>query len=339
MEDDVEMSKTTTKNSGERRKKKRLKCFLFSKIILAALPTIVFGAFTVVFTIQQDISEKNRREQDQRIADETNQRIIFKEYIDDMKELLFESDSNNISRRSLLQIEIQTLTVLKALDHNRKREVIRFLYRNRLIRRSSVNRVSLRGADLSNLRFGQSLTESCDFPELYLPGIYGQNIVFKECLLWGADFSEAIMPSAEFDRCLLSPSNFQYANLSGSILHSNHLLFANFTGANLTFSTITDGFFQSVDASNVDFHHSRINFDLTERVPIEVVSPNNLLNTRFPNGSFVQVDQSEIIPEARSPPTVKKRNLNNRFSHCSSFSLSVRQIQRIFGKKWSHLMQ
>ncbi|CAF4197515.1 unnamed protein product, partial [Adineta steineri] len=53
-------------------RKKLSKRLNIIKLLLAALPTVAFGVFTIVFTLQQDASAKATREQDQQQADETN---------------------------------------------------------------------------------------------------------------------------------------------------------------------------------------------------------------------------------------------------------------------------
>ncbi|CAF1928357.1 unnamed protein product [Rotaria magnacalcarata] len=105
---------------------KQSECLNICKFVLARLPTIAFGTFTVSFTLQQDVSTSTRpnREQGERKADETNRCAIFKEYIDDMKGLLLDESCEQNINKSLLQIQIQTVTLLKHLDTARKLDII-----------------------------------------------------------------------------------------------------------------------------------------------------------------------------------------------------------------------
>jgi hypothetical protein len=135
---------------------KKIRCLNFCKLLFAASPTIVFGLFTIIFTLQQESSAKATREQNQRQEDETNRRIIFKEYIDDMTNLLLNRADNQTIDKTLRHIRVQTLTVLPNLDVNRKRNVIVFLYENQLLRSDVLPNVDLHGANLNGLRFWSS---------------------------------------------------------------------------------------------------------------------------------------------------------------------------------------
>ncbi len=109
------------------------------KLFLAALPTVVFGVFTIVFNLQQDALAKATREQDQQQADEINRRTIFKEYIDDITALLLDRDYDANINKTFLHIRVQTLTALQYLDVQRKRDIIVFLYENRLLQSWQLN--------------------------------------------------------------------------------------------------------------------------------------------------------------------------------------------------------
>ena len=100
----------------QRPKEKR--CFKMIHLAFGALPTIVFGVFTIVYTQQQHVASQMAREQDQRQADENNRRILFKEYIDDIKELLLDGDFEMKNETLLIHIRVRTLTVLKSLNLN-----------------------------------------------------------------------------------------------------------------------------------------------------------------------------------------------------------------------------
>ncbi|CAF5206243.1 unnamed protein product, partial [Rotaria magnacalcarata] len=49
-----------------RKKARSIRCVSIFKLTLAALPTLVFGVFTIAFSLQQDAAAKAAREQDQR---------------------------------------------------------------------------------------------------------------------------------------------------------------------------------------------------------------------------------------------------------------------------------
>ena len=265
------------------------------KLSVAALPTIVFGVFTVVFTLQQDSSAQAMRQQDQRQADEINRRTTFKDYIDDVRALLLDDDFEYNIDRSLLHIRVQTLTVLKHLDPGRKHDIIRFLYENRLIHLNESVRLDLRGADLSEIKFIKPLDGFCDLSSLYLPGVYAKNIVFDGCWLVAANFDDASMVGAQFHSCNMASSTFRRSNLSQAKLDGNHLYKANFTSIHLVQSSISRAPFQDVDLTNADLFQSDISDQLLNPPIIGGLGPNVFLNTRYPNGSFSDIDTGNLI--------------------------------------------
>ncbi|UJR07448.1 hypothetical protein I4U23_011734 [Adineta vaga] len=265
------------------------------KILLAALPTIVFGVFTIVFTIQQNASARATREQDQRQADETNRRVIFKEYIDDMKELLLDENFKENSYKSLLHMRVQTLTALRNLDADRKHDIILFLYENHLIRHDKSPNIELHGADLTDVKFGKSSIEICDLTNISLPGISAQNIQFDGCLLTQARFNNALMSNAKFHSCQLAYVNFVKTNLTNAQFCDNQLYYANFTNALLTRTSIKGGVFQNVDLINTDLYKSDINDQLLYPLTNGGVMPNRFCNMRFPNGSFSKISNRNLV--------------------------------------------
>ncbi|UJR17406.1 hypothetical protein I4U23_004301 [Adineta vaga] len=275
-------------------------CLNLFRLLFAALPTIVFGVFTIVFTLQQDASAKATRAQDQRQADEMNRRLIFKEYIDDMRELFLHENFEKNINKSLLHIRVQTLTVLKHLDPVRKHDVIIFLYENRLIRRDQPYTVQLHGADLSGMKFIKSSTEQCDLPHLYLPGINANNIIFRNCFLVEAVFDNAFMNDAIFDSCNLASASFSSANLTNAYLHNNQFFNATFSGTYLVQTSIKAGVFQKVNLTNVDLYRSDISHSLLYPMTIDGIEPNIILNTRFPNATISDIDTRNLILDGQA---------------------------------------
>jgi uncharacterized protein YjbI with pentapeptide repeats len=290
---------------------KQVPCFSLFKLSLAALPTVVFGIFTIVFTLQQDASARATRQQDQQQADETNNRIIFKEYINGIKELLLDEHFQENMNKSLLLARVQTLTVLRHLDGHRKRDVILFLYENGLLRHDRPPNVDLRGANLIGMKFIQSSTEACDLKYLYLPGVYAENIVFDGCLLDEAVFEHASLVGARFGDCSLMQSNFANANLTRAQLRANLLYRANFTGASLVESSLETGVFQQVDLTNSDLYRSQASDQLLNPMAHGGVSPNIFVNTRFPNGSFSEINTKNLVTHGQAQSLVQYLLVNN----------------------------
>ena len=309
------------------------------KLSMAALPTIVFGVFTVIFTLQQDASARAMRQQDQRQADEINRRTTFKDYIDDVRALLLDDNFEYNIERSLLHIRVQTLTVLKHLDPDRKHDVIRFLYENRLIHLNETVRLDLRGADLSEIKFIKPLDGVCDLSFLYLPGVYAKNIVFDGCWLVAANFDDASMVGAQFHSCNMVTATFRNANLSQVKLDGNHLYNANFTSAYLVQSSIPRGTFHHVDLTNADLFQSDISDQLLHPLVVSGIGPNILLNTRYPNGSFSDIDTGNLIVDGQAQPQVCILNDLLFVPISAPHSFSVRVKWRSYGRESRHPLQ
>ena len=274
---------------------KKIRCLNLCKLLFAALPTIVFGVFTIIFTLQQDSSAKATREQDQRQEDETNRRTIFKEYIDDMTNLLLNRADNLTINKTLRHIRVQTLTVLQNLDANRRRDVIVFLYENQLLRSDVLPHVDLHGANLNGLRFWSSSSVACLLPYLYLPGTYAEKIIFDHCSLMGAVFDNASMSSAKFIGCPLRNARFVNTDLTEAQFQGNYVYLADFSGSYLTQSSITGGTFREVDLTNADLYQSDISNELLHPFAFSILRAHTFLNTRYPNGSFSYMNRQNFI--------------------------------------------
>ena len=260
-------------------------------LLVGALPTIVFGVFTIVFTQQQNAASQAAREQDQRQADENNQRILFKQYIDDIKELLLLVDGLKMKIETLLiHVRVRTLTVLKSLDASRKHDIILFLYESGLLDHVGDRAVDLRGANLNGVRFEKSSTEACDLDQLFLPGVFGEGIVFDGCAMTHAVFNNAAMPGAIFSSCMLDSASFSKANLKGARFHENMLSTSSFYGSDLSRSHIRGSFFAGVDLSNTDLYQSDIHPNFVSTMNLSsLISPSSLLLvSRQHHGAVVQ---------------------------------------------------
>ena len=108
--------------------------------------------------------------------------------------------------------------------------------------------VNLRGANLNGVRFEKSLTEACDLRHLYLPGIFGEGIVFDGCAMTHAVFDNAAMPGATFSSCMLDNANFSKANLKGAQFRENMLSGSRFYGSDLSQSSVRGGFFRQCES-------------------------------------------------------------------------------------------
>ncbi|CAF1435568.1 unnamed protein product [Adineta steineri] len=261
------MSETTDSNRVKR-------CLNIIKLILAAFPSIIFGGFTIIFTIQQNHVSNENRKQDQLQADELNIRKTFETYIDHVSILLVDHKFNRSNPEHLLYLRVKTLTALRHVDVNRKRDIILFLHESRLIRNAPYQ---------------------LDY--IYLPGIYAPNIVFSWCSLKYAVFDHASMSNAQILNSTISYSSFYQINAPNAIIgdiifHRNNFSNAILIGTH--FSGII-GWKEGVFLTNADlfvsytFEESALNFHNYD------INSLNFQNLRFPDGSFRSIDSSNLI--------------------------------------------
>ena len=269
------------------------------KMILAALPSIVFGLFTILFTLQQQRESQKNREQDQKQADERSIRASYENYISDVSALLLDRKFNRSNSDHLLHIRVKTLSVLRHVDAQRKRDILLFLYESRLIRKDMPQdtRLNLRGADLSDVQFIGTPDANWELHHLYLPGVRAANIVFRWCRL---DY-------AVFDGAFMSNAVFHYSSIAYLSLHRVHAPDLQMSEIFFFKNDIRDAFLHrfhlngaflvldTVDLSNSDL------LDLVNPQP-ELIDRNILLvpkvilqNTRLPDGSFGPINHSDLV--------------------------------------------
>lgn len=279
------------------------------KILLSALFPIIFGIFSIVFTIQQNIIAEKGREHEQRQALELKQQTAFNIYIDDVSKRLFAKDYQSDDKKFQSYIRIRTMTTLSQLDTDRKREIILFLYENGLIRTDipENKRINLRGADLSNIRFnGSSTTTLCNLDYIYLPGVVALNAVFSNCNMKGCDFSDANMAHTQFIETHLYESQLVRTNMNGvtfsyhSSLYKCNLTEATLVQSSFSASAVQRNWFFSTDLFKSDIPSHRL---LIEKTDIET---NYFHNARFPNGSFPYVIFRYMIQDGNAKNVVCK---------------------------------
>ncbi|CAF1310720.1 unnamed protein product [Adineta ricciae] len=282
-------------------KSKGSSCLKVIKFLLAAFPSVVFGVFTIVFTVQQHITGIENRKQDQKQADEQNIRSTFENYIDDISNLLLDEKFNRSNSEHLLHIRVKTLTTLRHVDINRKRDIILFLYESRLLRNDVPcnERLSLQDADLDKLTFQGSSSNPIQLDNLYLPGVYLSNAVFHWCILDYAVFDNSSMANVRFINSSISHVTFRRiyapdAIMGDLVFHEN-----DFTGSMLVRTSFVGGtdWKEEVDLTNTDLLDSRGNHGQLinwNSVPENVLI---LVNARLPNGSFHQINSTELISD------------------------------------------
>jgi uncharacterized protein YjbI with pentapeptide repeats len=279
--------------------KKGIRWMKMLKIMLIAFPSIIFGIFTIVSSLQQNNFTKMIREQDQKQSDELNIRTIFQNYINDITKVISQKISfNQTNNEDLLQIRVKTLTALNYLDPNRKRDMILFLYESQLLR-SDINRLDLTGANLSYVQFIGSPNSPILLNYLYFQGIKATNLVFKWCQLNNAILDYSFLPNMKLINVAIGNTSFRemYAPdmlIQNSIFHRN-----NFSGSIIcrVHMIINVYIRASIDFTNADLINNTLTYDdeqmnLTEHLidPLIIIR-----NARLPNGSFLFIDSKDLI--------------------------------------------
>ncbi|CAF4050618.1 unnamed protein product [Rotaria sp. Silwood1] len=285
-------------------------CLNINKMILAALPSIVFGVFTIIFTLQQNQAARENRKQDQQQADELSVRTTFENYINDISTLLLNRKFNRSNPEHLLHIRVKTMTVLRHVDANRKRDVILFLYESRLLRSDQPDneRLSLVDGNLSDVHFIGTLSALLQLSHLYIPGIYAPNIIFDRCQLDLAIFDGAFMPNAKIIDSAIFNTSFDrvYApdlTMGDVIFYQN-----NFQGAILHRMNFASGIdiFGTVDMTNADMLDSFTSQQTTINVSVFAHPFLILRNARLSNASFGPINDSNLVIDGGAEETVCK---------------------------------
>ncbi|CAF2098195.1 unnamed protein product [Rotaria magnacalcarata] len=201
-----------------------------------------------------------------------------------------------ISIDHILVIRTKTLSTLRQLEIERKREIILFLYENELIQNNKYpieELVALDNGDLTGIEFKHSMTFTCELKNLYLASILASNIIFNDCQLRNADFNGASMVQTTFNDCIMSSENFMNSDLTDASFNENNMRNIKFAGATLTRARIRNSILENVDFTNADLIDSNVNIDQLMSSIGE--KANIFINTRFPNSSFSAINRSQLI--------------------------------------------
>ncbi len=208
---------------------------LFVPVLIATIAG-VFTLFTVsqqneVFRQQNEIY-KQRDEAEK----ERNRQTLLLKYLGEIPELVekrlltLNDDENSKIQRTIARA--RTLSVLIALDSDRKGELIEFLSAAKLIEqdkpiisleRANLVNVNLERAYLVNVNLERANLEDANLERAYLV-----NVNLKDANLEGANLEGANLEDAN-----LEGANLEGANLEGANLADAYLWSVNLEGANL----------------------------------------------------------------------------------------------------------
>ena len=295
---------TKKTKTGNRRKC----CFIWTKLFVSALFPLIFGIFTITFTIQQGSIARANRDQDQAQTDELRRQTVYDNFIDEVSKLLHHHVNQSLVTYLQDDIRVKTLNSLSQVDSDRKCRIIQFLYENKLIR-SDESRiggiVSLDEGDLSGIRFVQSPKLRCRLDRVILSGVLASNVTFDQCQMHNAQFDGASMIGARFIKTILTSSTFIGTNLTGAVFLESNIRSVNFSSAVLTRAMFYGVRLERVDFTNADLLGS----DLTMKQLTNCSDDksNVLLNTRLPDGSFSVIDPLQLIENGAADMVVCER--------------------------------
>lgn len=208
-----------------------------SLLVVPILIATIAGMFTL-FTVSQQNEIFRQRDEAEK---ERNQQALLIEYLDEISELVekqlltLNDDDNSKAQRTIARA--RTLSVLRALDSDRKGELIQFLSAARLIERDKpiidLNRAYLEGANL-----GGANLEGANLGEANLEGANLEEANFWGAYLWGAnlkkvDLGEANLQEVDLREVDLGGANLEEANLGEANLREVDLRKVDLGGANL----------------------------------------------------------------------------------------------------------
>ena len=281
---------------------------MWTKLILAIVPSIVFGVFTIIFTVQQDAFSVVARDQDQRLAAEQRKQNIFDNCVDVVSEILLSPNFNRSNIDHLQPIQVKVITALRRLDSSHKRDIIFYLYANKLIRNDLPPefRLDLRGADLNGVEFVKSGKGSCILNDIFLSGILASNIVFSGCELDRSNFEGSIMVQSQFYNCSLGFAKLSDVNLEYAVFQGNMFWRTIFAGSSLLRSSFAHSTLFFVDFTNTDIFGSNITTDQLFGVHSTNITTNIVRNLRLPNGS-VMMQSSQLVKDGGAEQEVKEK--------------------------------
>lgn len=195
-------------------------------LIVPILIAIAAGIFTLISTSRQiEISRQLNEIHKQRDKDvkNRNQQDLLLEYMDEISGLVEQQLLNlddNDSKAQKTIATARTISILRALDSDRKGELIQFLSTVQLINADNPV-IDLFSANLMNANLKISILRKADLNATLL---FGAN-------LWGTNLIEADLSQAILKEASLEKANLEKANLKEANLNQTNLNKANFIGA------------------------------------------------------------------------------------------------------------
>ena len=230
-------------------------------LIALLIPLVIFYGTTQI-TQEQANSEAKRAQAEQELAEQRAQDEALQAYLDEMGQLMLNTDlldppdfsTNDNPSRTLARA--RTINVLAGLDTSRKERVFRFLLEAHLITNApptSPNTPS-EATQPGQLDTPVIHLDGANLQEVNLSGLRLDEVNVVGADLRGADLSHSVLHAAWLDEANLSEANLSNAGLSGvrfirTILRNANLSDAYADAAEFNLANLTNA-----DLAGADFY-------------------------------------------------------------------------------------
>ena len=246
---------------------------LLQVLAAVSIPVVVVvmaSIFTASQSRNQQQAEEDRARSQQDVEEERAQDEALQTYLEGMGSLLLEEElgsSGDAEVRTLA--EARTSTVLERVNGYRKRSVVLFLHKARLIQKNQPL-VSLTNADLSSVDLRDADLRDAELLAVDLSGADLSHAHLNGTNLLGANLLDAD----------LSVANMRDADLSATVLIDAELSGALLSGANMSGANLLDADLRDADLSGADLRGARgvTNEELEEQAK-------SLIGTTMPDGT------------------------------------------------------
>ena len=279
------------------------------KLFVTALIPLMIGILTIITTLAQEKNAVKQREQDkqeaillreqsERQADNLRKDTILATYLDDISKLLLLENRTRI----LSNIRAKTLTTLRQLDSQRKKDLFLFLYENELIFRQPSQSIStllnVNTADFNGISLQGTIENKCSFTRLYLPDVYLSNSSFIRCYIDRSNFSYSTMYRTLFVNTLITRTSLKFTLLDKAQFKNTKLYLTSFLGASLIECDFTGSVWseQSVDFTNTNLSRAIISNGQLQN--------STLFNCILPNATWGPIKTDNLVVNGNAEENV-----------------------------------
>ena len=287
-----------------------------------------------LFTYCTDTKHNQILEQSEKAEENRNQQALLIKYIDDISKLVenglltLNGDKNSKTQRIIARA--RTFSVLRALDSDRKGQLIKFLSVAKLIEVEldeerelknkpiiDLNEVDLEEANLKKVKLKKAYLEEANLQKAYL----------EDANLQKAYLEDANLERAKLKEAYLVEANLEDGNLMGANLENANLWDANLMGADLKDANLKDANLKDADLRSADLWDANLkDADL------------GYANLRFANLMGANLEDANLITAIGLNPTEVKTACNWEkalFSQVFKQKLDQKLDQQVDCSRWN----